>query len=348
MLKRLFFSVFFILFINFSFAATAISHAPIGVSGDHYHKTNEKMLSIRYSSMQMKGNSLDGQSISDQEIITSQVNPFASMSGAPAYLSVVPKKMEMEMMMVGGMYAASDDLTYMGMIMFMKNKMTSNTYKGAMDRAYLGSFQTSLDDLSNFSFSVLYRVVETNNNRWHLELGIDKSIGKNNNQALILTPMNTYMKMTMPYSMQMDESTRLISGLTNSRNLGSLVFGSQIKKYTVIEDKDWAFGDKLEISSWLQKAYDDSLSYSVRLLFTKEQNLSGSSSEIRSPVQSANPLNYSGNNLEFGIGANKIFNFFEKEHIRLGIEYLFSLNNNKSGLQMKNDNKFIFGFQFSF
>ena len=348
MLKRLFFSVFFILFINFSFAATAISHAPIGVSGDHYHKTNEKMLSIRYSSMQMKGNSLDGQSISDQEIITSQVNPFASMSGAPAYLSVVPKKMEMEMMMVGGMYAASDDLTYMGMIMFMKNKMTSNTYKGAMDRAYLGSFQTSLDDLSNFSFSVLYRVVETNNNRWHLELGIDKSIGKNNNQALMLTPMNTYMKMTMPYSMQMDESTRLISGLTNSRNLGSLVFGSQIKKYTVIEDKDWAFGDKLEISSWLQKAYDDSLSYSVRLLFTKEQNLSGSSSEIRSPVQSANPLNYSGNTLEFGIGANKIFNFFEKEHIRLGIEYLFSLNNNKSGLQMKNDNKFIFGFQFSF
>ena len=348
MLLRLIFSVFFILFINFSFAATAISHAPIGVSGDHYHKTNEKMLSIRYSSMQMKGNSLDGQSISDQEIITSQVNPFASMSGAPAYLSVVPKKMEMEMMMVGGMYAASDDLTYMGMIMFMKNKMTSNTYKGAMDRAYLGSFQTSLDDLSNFSFSVLYRLVENNNNRWHLELGIDKSLGKNNNQALMLTPMNTYMKMTMPYSMQMDESTRLISGLTNSRNLGSLVFGSQIKKYTVIEDKDWAFGDKLEISSWLQKAYDDSLSYSVRLLFTKEQNLSGSSSEIRSPVQSANPLNYSGNNLEFGIGANKIFNFFEKEHIRLGIEYLFSLNNNKSGLQMKNDNKFIFGFQFSF
>ena len=348
MLLRLIFSVFFILFINFSFAATAISHAPIGVSGDHYHKTNEKMLSIRYSNMQMKGNSLDGQSISDQEIITSQVNPFASMSGAPAYLSVVPKKMEMEMMMVGGMYAASDDLTYMGMIMFMKNKMTSNTYKGAMDRAYLGSFQTSLDDLSNFSFSVLYRLVENNNNRWHLELGIDKSLGKNNNQALMLTPMNTYMKMTMPYSMQMDESTRLISGLTNSRNLGSLVFGSQIKKYTVIEDKDWAFGDKLEISSWLQKAYDDSLSYSVRLLFTKEQNLSGSSSEIRSPVQSANPLNYSGNNLEFGIGANKIFNFFEKEHIRLGIEYLFSLNNNKSGLQMKNDNKFIFGFQFSF
>ncbi len=348
MYLRLIFSVFFILFINLSFAATAIGHAPIGVSGDHYHKAGENMFSIRYSNMQMKENSLHDKSISDQEIITSQVNPFASMSGAPAYLSVVPEKMEMQMMMIGGMYAFSDDLTYMGMLMFMKNKMTSKTYKGAMDRAYLGSFQTSLDDLSNFSFSVLYRLAEINNNRWHLELGIDKSIGKNNNQDLMLTPMNTYMKMTMPYSMQMDESTRLIFGLTNSRNLDSLVFGSQIKKYTVIEDKDWAFGDKLEISSWLQKAYDNSLSYSVRVLFTKEQNLTGSSSKIRSPVQSANPWNYGGSTLELGLGANKIFNFFEKEHIRFGIEYLFSLNNNKNGLQMKNDNKFIIGFQFSF
>ena len=345
---RFILSVVFILFINLSVAATAIGHAPIGVSGDHYHKADESMFSIRYSNMQMKENSLHGKSISDQEIIMSQVNPFASMSGAPAYLSVVPKKMEMQMMMIGGMYAFSDDLTYMGMLMFTKNKMTSKTYKGAMDRAYLGSFQTSLDDLSNFSFSALYRLAEINSNRWHLELGIDKSIGKNDNQDLMLTPMNAYMKMIMPYSMQMDESTRLIFGLTNSRNLGSLVFGSQIKKYTVIEDKDWAFGDKLEISSWLQKAYDNTLSYSVRMLFTKEQNLTGSSLKIRSPVQSANPLNYGGSTLELGLGANKVFNFFKKEHIRFGIEYLFSLNNNKNGLQMKNDNKFIIGFQFSF
>ena len=135
--------------------------------------------------------------------------------------------------MVGGMYAYSDDLTYMSMLMFMKNKMTSNTYKGAMDRAYLGSFQTNLDDLSNIAFSALFKLYETNNNRWHLELGLDKSIGKNDNKAIMLTPMNTYMEMTMPYSMQMDESTRLISGLTNSRNLDELVFGSQIKKYSV-------------------------------------------------------------------------------------------------------------------
>ena len=223
--QKLILSFVFLFFINLSFASSATGHAPIGVMGDHYHKINERMISIRYSAMQMKGNILHNNSISDQEIITSQINPFASMPGAPAYLSVVPQKMDMQMMMVGGMYAYSNNLTYMGMLMFMKNKMTSNTYKGAMDRAYLGSFQTGLDDLSNFSFSALYKLAETNDNRWHLELGIDKSIGKNNNQDLMLTPMNTYMKMTMPYSMQMDESTRLITALTNSRDFDGLVFG---------------------------------------------------------------------------------------------------------------------------
>jgi hypothetical protein len=234
------------------------------------------------------------------------------------------------------------------MLMFEKKKMTSNTYKGAMDRAYLGSFQSSLDDLSNITFSALYKLYETNNNRWHLELGLDKSIGKNDNKTIMLTPMNAYMEMTMPYSMQMDESTRLISGITNSRNLYELVFGSQIKKYNVIDDKDWAFGDKLELSSWLQKSYDDSLSYSFRLLFTKEQKISGFSSEITSPVQSANPLNYGGESLKFILGVNKIFNLFQKEHIRLGFEYMFSLEDNKNGLQMDSDNKLIIGYQMSF
>ena len=134
----------------------------------------------------------------------------------------------------------------------------------------------------------------------------------------------------MPYAMQMDKATRLISGLTNSRNLNDFVLGSQIKKYYVIKDKNWAFGDKLEISSWLQKSYDDSLAFSARLLFTKEQKISGSSSMIRSPVQSANPLNFGGRLFEFGLGANKVFNFFERKHSRVGIEILFALKNNKN------------------
>lgn len=348
MVTKLVFSIFFILFMNISFAATAVGHAPIGVSGDHYHKASEKMISLRYSSMKMKGNSLDGNFISDQNIILTQTNPYSSMPNAPLNLSIVPQEMEMEMLMIGGMYATSDYVTYMGMLMFMKNKMLSNTYRGAMNRAYLGNFQTSIDDLSNVSLSMLYRISETKNVRWHIELGLDKSIGKNNNKNIMLSPMNSYMEMTMPYAMQMDESTKFIAGLTNSRDIGNIVFGSQIKKYIVIDDKDWAFGNKLEVSSWIQKPFSDSFSVSGRLLFSNQGRISGESSLIKAPVQLANPLNYGGRTLDLGIGLNAILNLTEKNHDRLGLEIIFTIDENKNGLQMKNDYKFIFGYQKSF
>ncbi len=348
MFIKLVFSIFFILFINISFAATAIGHAPIGISGDHYHKATEKMISLRYSSMKMKGNSLHGNSISDQNIILTQTNPYSSIPNAPLNLSVVPQEMEMEMLMIGGMYATSDYLTYMGMLMFMKNKMLSNSYRGAMNRAYLGNFQTSIDDLSNVSLSMLYRISESKNERWHIELGLDKSIGENNSKNIMLSPMNSYIEMTMPYVMQMDKSTKFIVGLTNSRNIGNIVFGSQIKKYIVINDKDWAFGNKLEVSSWLQKSFSDSFSVSGRLLFSNQGKISGVSSLIKAPVQSANPLNYGGRTLDLGIGFNAILNLTEKNHDRLGLEIIFTIDEDKNGLQMKNDYKLIFGYQRSF
>ena len=87
------------------FGSQAIGHAPIGVMADHMHKKGESMISLRASYMKMKSNSLDGNSIVDSEILVID-NPH---SNSPAKLSVVPIKMNMKMLMLGGMYALSDD-----------------------------------------------------------------------------------------------------------------------------------------------------------------------------------------------------------------------------------------------
>ena len=87
----------------------AIGHAPIGVMADHFHSSGEKMVSARFSNMQMKGNVLHGISINDQSLISTQNNPYAAMSGAPSMLSIVPQKMNMKMLMLGGMYAPSNE-----------------------------------------------------------------------------------------------------------------------------------------------------------------------------------------------------------------------------------------------
>ena len=41
--QKLFLSFVSLFFINLSSATSATGHAPIGVMGDHYHKTNERM-----------------------------------------------------------------------------------------------------------------------------------------------------------------------------------------------------------------------------------------------------------------------------------------------------------------
>ena len=122
-------------------------HAPIGVMGDHYHRRGEFMASIRYMRMDMGKNALGSRGISDQEVIELP-NPFA-MSGMPTKLSVVPKSMIMDMVMIGGMYAPSDNLTWMGMIMLKDKSMELTTYNSMMNRDKLGKFSTGSSDASN-------------------------------------------------------------------------------------------------------------------------------------------------------------------------------------------------------
>ena len=141
-----------IFFSSFIFADdTPISHAPIGVMGDHTHQKDEIMVSFRFSTMKMRGNLLGVNTINDNQIIEIP-NPNAGMPNAPSNLSIVPKEMDMKMFMLGGMLAVTDKVTLMGMMMFQDLSMSSDTFQGMMNRNLLGSFNLSSEALSNISF----------------------------------------------------------------------------------------------------------------------------------------------------------------------------------------------------
>ena len=78
-------------------------HGPIGIMGDHLLNKGKSMISIRYMKMSMDQNYLGTNKISDQHILELP-NPI----GMPKNLSVVPQEMDMDMVMLGGMYAHSD------------------------------------------------------------------------------------------------------------------------------------------------------------------------------------------------------------------------------------------------
>ena len=356
------------------YAANAIHHAPIGVMGDHFHKKGEWMVSLRFANMQMKKNIFNGNSISTEDILK-QPNTFSkmpmvmknskSMSAMndipskisdhphtapmkiPMNLSVIPKKMTMRMIMFGAMYAPSDKITLMGMAMFSDKEMILDTHKGMMTREYLGSFETSSSDLSKISLSALLNLHNAENSKWHTIFGLEKSLGDNSKMSLVLTPMNMKKSITLPYGMQSsDKALRLSAGITNVKLIGDFILGNQLLIKKVIDEKDWNFGDEFEYNIWFQGSFNDKASYSFRLNYKDQDSIDGSDRTIMAPVQTANPLNYGGEVINFGIGINAILDIFGGRHKdRFAFEIIKPINQNKNGLQMRDDITIHIGFQ---
>ena len=327
------------------FGSQAIGHAPIGVMADHMHKKGESMISLRAFYMKMKSNSLDGSSISDSEILVID-NPH---SNSPAKLSVIPIKMSMKMLTLGGMYAPSDDVTLMFMTMFMDKSMNLNTYH-AMTRNNIGSFNSSSSDLSGLSFSALVKIDEQDKSRWHGEIGLKFSVGDKNEKGQVLTPMNTNMEMTLPYGMQSgDESVALIIGFTNLYTLSDEhVFGNQIRFFKNISSKEWHYGDKTYFDSWYQYSVSKNFSISSRLRLNHQKEISGLDPNITAPIQTSITSNYGGFTAEIGLGFNFLTQIFPGSEDRLALEIINPIINEKNGLQMKDKTNIVFGFQKSF
>ena len=327
-------------------AMGAIDHAPIGVMADHYHKKGESMISVRQDYMDMSGNLLGGNSISNSQILA-MPNPLGDM---PANLSVVPTEMDMKMTMIGAMYAPSDRVTLMAMVMSMSKDMTLNSYEPMMGRNLIGSFSTSSSDISDISLGALIKLQETDTSRWHGEVTVQKSIGDNEAKDVVLTPMGMNMEMILPYGMQAgDDATRLVLGLTNLRTLSDkVVWGNQLRSRFVVSDNDWSFGDQTELNTWLQYALNKSVSFSSRLKVVYQDKLSGRNSMISAPVQTANPENYGGREVHFALGVNFLTHILPGKSDRFGLELIKPIQQEKNNLQMDSDYQLIFGCQKAF
>lgn len=338
----------------------AISHAPIGVMGDHYHGQGEWMVSARYMKMAMGDNRTGTTDLSDTAIINLP-NPY-QMGTMSTTLSVVPQDMTMDAVMFGVMYAPLDTITLMGMGMLTDKNMTLNTYRGTMPmgstggmsggmhRTNLGSFTTSTFDLSNLSLSALVRLYARNVSRVHAEIGIQQSVGATDAMDEVLTPMNVRNTIILPYGMQSgDRSTSVISALTYVATVGGRVYGSQLRSRNAFATDLWSFGDSLSLTGWIQQELVEKTSLSFRATYHKQDSIAGRNPAIMAPVQTANPENYGGTVTEIGVGLNQLISVFPGHHAdRIGIELTYPVIQDLNGPQMKSGLKFQVGYQKAF
>ena len=318
---------------------------PVGLMGANMHH-HGFMFSIKHSYMGMKKNILDGNDISISEILSIN-NPLGT---APPYLSVVPSKMNMRMTMMMGMYAISKNFNLTVAAEYTSKEMTLNTYKPAMDRDLVGIFSTSSSDLSGISFGSLILLKDINGNRTHLNVSIGKSLGNNEVKGSVLTPMGSYMEMTLPYAMQLgDRSIKMDLGLNSLKKINNKIsWGNQMKRTFSLSNKAWSLGDKLEFNTWVQYKFNESAFFSSRLRAVHQQKISGINTQIKAPIQTANPANYGGKQLHFALGVSFLSNLLPGENNRIGIEFNVPIRQKKNGLQMKTKNQFTVGYQKSF
>lgn len=333
-------------------SAHLAASTPIGVMGDHMHPEGVIMLSYRTMHMDMAGNRSGTSGLDPATIATTAPNRFFGTAGQPATLRVVPTKMTMDMHMLGAMYAPSDTVTLMVMGNYIEKEMEHLTFMGGAGTTVRGTFSTQSKGWGDTKLSGLIRLLEDDTHHVHLNLGLSLPTGDIDKTATILAPNGTTPRLRMPYAMQLGTGTYdLLPGITYTGHQGPWNWGAQYSVEIRLEDENdegYAWGDKHSVTAWGGYQWTPVVSTSARLTGTTQDKIDGIDPQIVAPVQTADPDNYGGDTVEFGVGLALTGQSGVLKGHKLGFEVNAPLYRNLNGPQLETDWTATVGWQVAF
>lgn len=300
--------------------------APIGVMGDHMHKEGQLMFSYRAMYMNMDGYREGTNKLTNSDVFAKGFRMSAT-------------QMEMEMHMLGVMYAPSDHFTLMAMTGYVFKDMDMTMMNG-MTRS------TSTEGWGDTSITALVKLYDSGTSRILLNFGIGLPTAK-------VDEKNGMMYQN--YGMQLGRGTwDSILGITYAGTLGKYAYGVQAKAIMTLEDANssgFAWGDKFSATTWLTRSLSPSLSASARLSYTYQDAIDGGyTSDAPMPMMSpmAGTANYGGHVLEAGLGLSyKFADGMLKGH-SLSLEALTPIYQKNNGIGMNRDFSVTFGWRKAF
>lgn len=302
------------------------SHAPIGVMAEHTHEAGEFMLSYRYMYMDMQGMRDGTDDLSSQQVFQR------------GYMAT-PTTMDMEMHMIGGMFAPTDSLTLMLMGNYQFRNMDFQTRPGSMARRMQGSnFRQETEGWGDLTFGGLLKIYDDRSQRIHLNLLASAPVGEFNDR---------------PYSMQPTTGTwDLLPGITWLWQANDLSGGAQVKGRIHLgeNERDYSFGDSVEGTTWLAYRLADGASISGRVTLEYDNDINGEDRRFRGlrMAPPMDPANHGGTWLEGAIGLNLYGRQGLAKGHRLAIEALYPIYQDLNGPQMQRDWSLVVGWQKAF
>lgn len=329
---------------------TADSHAPIGVMGDHMHHKGEWMLSYRYMYMEMEGNRIGKNSVSPETIATTVPNRFFGNPMQPPTLRVIPTSMDMEMHMLGAMYAPSDWLTLMVMAMYHEKTMDHITFAGGAGTTRLGTFTTRVSGIGDTRLSGMIRLYNDGIHHVHLNAGVSLPTGSTEETDDVLTPMGMRPTLRLPYPMQLGSGTYdLLPGITYTGKMDRYGWGAQyMGTIRTGSDNGYTLGDQHEINGWASYRWRPWISNSVRLSYMTLDTIDGIDPSIMAPVQTADPNNQGGDIVTLYLGLNIAGQEGWVRGHRLALEAGIPLHRDLNGPQLETDLTLTGGWQYAF
>ncbi|MEM9768241.1 MAG: transporter [Cyanobacteria bacterium P01_D01_bin.71] len=300
------------------------SHAPIGVMGDHTHERGEVMLSYRYMFMDMDGNRDGTDSLSTAEVLEE--------------FPITPTSMTMQMHMFGAMYAPTDELTLMAMVPYILKEMDHATRRGT-------EFTTNSEGFGDIRVSGLYKVLDQDRQRIHLNLGLSFPTGSIEERDT--TPAGP--DQILPYPMQIGSGTfDLHPGVTYLGQSGRWSWGGQALGILRLGENSngYRLGNQLMLTTWGARSWTDWFSTSVRLGGRTLGNIDGEDDRLNpNLIPTANPDLRAGTQLDVGLGVNFYVPQGTLRGARLAVEFNLPVYRSLSGPQLETDYSITAGLQ---
>jgi hypothetical protein len=309
-------------------------HAPIGVMGDHMHKKGELMLSYRYMFMNMNGN----RSGTDR-IGTDAVN---------ASFPVAPFDMDMEMHMLGLMWAPSDHITLMAMLPFVELDMQHRTRTG-------GGFETETSGIGDIRLSGLLSLAQWDGavfgseakHRIHANLGVSLPTG-----SVDLKDQTPMGRVRLPYPMQIGSGTYdLLPGLLYKGSTERYSWGAQLRSNlrTGRNSKGYHLGHRVGGTAWLARRWSEAVSTSLRIDVQDWGNIRGDDDSLNpNLVPTADPDRRGGRRVDLLAGVNFLINRGPLRNHRIAAEVGWPVYQDLDGPQLETDWSAMIGWQRAF
>lgn len=253
---------------------------------------------------------------------------------------VAPQKMNMNMHMLGLMYAPSDRVTLMVMGNYVSNSMDLRTGMGV-------DFTTESGGLGDFTVSSLIKIMNNNRQSLHGTVGISIPTGDIDQRDA--TPMMNDAQLAYP--MQLGSGTWDPNlGLTYLGQSDKFSWGAQsMYKIRLGENSEnYTFGNRFDIVGWGAIKVSDYFSFSTSLSYFDTQKIDGVDADLNPMMMPLFNTDNSGRSqLDVGVGTNFFVPKGSLKDFRIGAEIKIPAYQQVSGIQMKNTLMATFGIQYT-